>query len=77
MTRRAHAIMSFLGGSSIISYYDVVLSNIEENNFTTDCVALFWCHSTVAIRVLRGMVLIGHGQKTLKKHKLTLDISHP
>ena len=30
----------------------------------TDCVAFFWCHSTKASRVLRGVVLIGHVQKT-------------
>ena len=33
----------------------------------TDYVALFWCHSTAARRVLRGVVLSGRGQKTLKK----------
>ena len=40
--------------------------NIAENNFMIDCVALFWFHSTAARRVLRGLVLSGHGQKTLK-----------
>ena len=53
--------------ASIISYYNIVLSNIAENNFMTDCVALFWCHSTAACRVIRGVVLNGHAQKSLKR----------
>ena len=44
----------------------VVLSNIADNNFMTDCVALFWCHRTATRSGLRGAVLSGHGQKTRK-----------
>ena len=44
----------------------------------TDCVAFFWCHSTKASRVLRGVVLIGHAQKTTQNNpQLTLDVSNP
>ena len=43
-----------------------VLSNIAENNFITDCVALFWCHRTADRRAILGVVLRGHGQKTRK-----------
>ena len=38
----------------------------------------FWCHSTKASRVLRGVVLIGYVQKTtLNNPQLPLDVYHP
>ena len=53
-------------------------SIISLNNFMTDCVAFFWCHSTKPSWVLRGVVLIGHVQKTTQNNpQLPLDVSHP